>query len=115
MPVALALDYEDGSSEELRIPVEVWRRNSDTVAKLVITPKTLAKVTLDPHLEIADTDLSNNHWPPEMEQQTFQLTSGGARDAKPASNPMRDAAEAKTKNEPKPVEAGASGTGRGGG
>jgi len=60
MPVALGLAYEDGTSEELRVPVEVWRKGPATVNKLVATPKTLVSVTLDPHLEIADTDPTNN-------------------------------------------------------
>ena len=125
MPVALSLEYDDGSQEELRIPVEVWRKNAETVAKLVATPKTLARVTLDPHLEIADTDLTNNHWPPEMEEATIQLTEGGGpgnrRGAGNAPNPMRDAVEAqKKKDAPKdapterPAGAGAA-AGKGGG
>jgi len=124
MPVTLGIDYEDGTSEELRVPVEVWRKGPATVAKLVATPKTIARVTLDPHLEIADVDTTNNVWPPKMVEATFQLqegaTGGGRRGGGGGTNPMRDALEAKKpKDAPaeKPVEAasGTKATGSGGG
>ena len=117
MPITLELDYADDSSEELRIPVEVWRKNPATVAKLVITKKELLSVTLDPYLESADAELVNNVWPPEMKPKTFQLQAsgeGGRRNrGGGGSNPMRDALEAQKKRqeaEQKPVEA-AAGTG----
>ena len=46
VPVVLELDYSDDSSEEVRIPVEVWRKGPANVAKLVATPKTLARAVL---------------------------------------------------------------------
>jgi hypothetical protein len=122
MPITLELDYTDDSSEEIRIPVEVWRKNPDTVAKLVIREKQLVRVTLDPYLEIADAEFTDNIWPPEMEPKTFQLQeSGGSgregRRGRGGPNPMRDALEAakkKAEAESKPVEA-ATGTGTAGG
>jgi hypothetical protein len=111
MPVILGLEWEDGSREELRLPAEVWRKGPESVAKLVISPKTLVKVTLDPHLETADADLTNNVWPPELTEKTFQLQegSGFGRRGRGGSNPMREALEAKKKaeGESQPVEAGA--------
>jgi hypothetical protein len=111
MPIVLGLEWEDGSRDELRLPVEIWRRNPASVAKLVISPKTLVKVTLDPNLETADVDLANNVWPPELTEKTLQLEEGGSfgRRGRGGPNPMRDALEAKKKAaEPaQPVEAGA--------
>ena len=122
MPVVLGLDWEDGSHDEVRIPAEVWRKAPESVAKLVISPKTLVKVTLDPHLETADADLTNNVWPPELVEKTFPLeeSSGFGRRGRGGPNPMRDALEAKKKAEAgtQPVEAGSgasTGAGRGGG
>jgi hypothetical protein len=73
MPVILELAYTDGSKEELRIPAEIWRRNSVKVSKLVMSPKELKLVTLDPHLETADTDLANNTFPRQLTKSRFQL------------------------------------------
>jgi len=121
MPITLELDYSDDSSEEVRIPVEVWRKNPETVAKLVISPKELVRVTLDPYLEIADAELTNNVWPPEMKPKTFQLQAGGEGFRRNrgggGSNPMRDAREAEKKRqeaEQKAVEAAAPAGGAGG-
>lgn len=67
MPVILKLEYEDGSSEEVRIPAEIWKMQNEllenSVSKVLVTNKSVKKVVLDPNLETADTDVSNNAWP----------------------------------------------------
>lgn len=73
MPLILKIDFEDNTSEELRIPAEIWRRNQQNVSKLFITAKTIRRVTLDPHLETADTNTDNNSWPPEISKSRFKL------------------------------------------
>ena len=66
MPVIFKLEYADGTSEEVRIPAEIWKmqneRLTETVSKVLITNKPVSKITLDPNLETADTDVSNNVW-----------------------------------------------------
>ena len=66
MPVIFKLEYADGTSEEVRIPAEIWKmqneRLTETVSKVLITNKALSKIVLDPNLETADTDVSNNVW-----------------------------------------------------
>ena len=66
MPVILKLEYEDGSNEEVRIPAEIWRMQNEilekTVSKVLVTNKSVKKIVLDPNLETADTDVSNNVW-----------------------------------------------------
>ncbi len=73
MPVILELRFEDGSREELRIPAEIWRRDSKRARTLIVRQKPLRGITLDPHLETADADLDNNHWPPTLRRSRFQL------------------------------------------
>lgn len=73
MPVIFDIEFEDGSHEELRIPAEIWRRNNEKVSKLIVTEKTIKSLTLDPHLETADVDLENNHWPPKVIKSRFKL------------------------------------------
>lgn len=91
MPILLRLDYEDGSSEERRIPAEVWRKNNERVKTLVTTDRPLKGIVLDPRLETADAVLDNNFWPPRAPQPTrfdlFKIRQGKR------SNPMRDAQE----------------------
>jgi hypothetical protein len=73
MPVILEIEYTDGKKEEMRIPAEIWRRNNVKVSKLLVTPREIKSITLDPHLETADTDLSNNSWPAKAVKTPFQL------------------------------------------
>jgi hypothetical protein len=115
MPITLAFHYADESVEEVRIPVAVWRRNPDSVSKLVVSEQELVRVVLDPHREIADADLANNVWPPAIDEETIQLEPSreGGRRGRGGANPMRAAREAeeekaKAEAEAKePVEAGA--------
>jgi hypothetical protein len=63
MPVILEIEYSDGAKEELRLPAEIWRYNNTAVSKLIMTKKEIRSIALDPHLETADVDLSNNSFP----------------------------------------------------
>ncbi|MBY0504047.1 MAG: M1 family metallopeptidase [Bryobacteraceae bacterium] len=85
MPVILQVSYTDGTQDELRLPVEIWRRNNSAVSKLIITPKEIKEITLDPHLETADTDLTNNYFPRRPLKRQFELF----KDKKP-TNPMQE-------------------------
>jgi hypothetical protein len=73
MPIILQFTYEDGSVEEHRIPAEFWRRNQDEVSKVFVTEKVISKINLDPYLETADIDRSNNYFPPQQEMTRFEL------------------------------------------
>lgn len=85
MPIILQVDYTDGTSEELRIPAEIWRINSRQVAKVIMTPKEIKSVTLDSHEETADTDVNNNFWPHRLIKEHFQLQYD-----KQTTNPMQE-------------------------
>ena len=73
MPLLLDIVYEDGSEEELRIPAEIWRFHPTRTAKLFVTQKEIASIEVDPHLETADADRSNNYWPSRPVKSRFQL------------------------------------------
>ncbi|MDA8886569.1 M1 family metallopeptidase [Bacteroidia bacterium] len=66
MPVIFKLDYADGTSKEVRIPAEIWKMQNEglteTVSKVLISNQEITKITLDPNLETADTDTTNNVW-----------------------------------------------------
>lgn len=66
MPVIFRVDYVDGTSEEIRIPAEIWKMQNEalesTVSKIIIAEKVVNKITLDPNLETADTETDNNVW-----------------------------------------------------
>jgi len=73
MPIFLTFDYADGSSEEVRIPAEIWRMGtSSKVTKVFVREKEITKITLDKDLESADVDTSNNYWPAEEATNRFE-------------------------------------------
>jgi Peptidase family M1 domain len=78
MPLIFKVEYVDGTSEEIRIPVEIWRYNNFNVSKLIVTKKEAKGITLDPNLEIADADLSNNSLPRKPVSTRFQTFKTGA-------------------------------------
>jgi hypothetical protein len=73
MPVILKFEYTDGSEEVVRIPVQIWRRHNDHASKVFFTEKEIRHVTLDPFLETADVNTSNNHWTVQDEPSYFKL------------------------------------------
>ncbi len=85
MPVILAIEYADGSKEELRIPAEIWRYNSTEVSKLIMTSKEIRSIALDPNLETADVDVSNNYFPRRPVKMRVPLL----RDQPIPPNPMQ--------------------------
>jgi len=93
MPLIVNFTFKDGSTEEVRIPAEIWTRNNYNVSKVFFFKKEVAGVELDPWLETADTDLNNNNWPPKMQPSKFQLYKskyyGWGADGK--ENPMQRA------------------------
>ncbi|MGE3165977.1 MAG: M1 family metallopeptidase [Planctomycetota bacterium] len=86
MPVILEITYADGSQEELRLPAEIWRRNPQRVSRLVMTTREITSIVVDPHLETADVDLTNNHWPRRPIESRFKLFR-----REKEKNPMQDA------------------------
>ncbi len=91
-PVIIKMIFEDGTDEVVRIPAEVWRFNDKEVKKVIPTAKKVAKWILDPYLETADIDTSDNAFPKEPETPTkFQMfkQNTGTR----PQNPMQKAAK----------------------
>lgn len=100
MPVVLEVTYEDGSVEEVRSPAEVWRKNGSTISRLLLSEKKIASLVLDPHLETADVDLSDNFFPPRIDEESLQLDkSSGRRRGGAGKNPMQKARDANKKKE----------------
>ncbi len=69
----LEITYQDGSQELRRIPPEVWRKNAEEISLFWILKKELKSLRLDPYLETADINLSNNHYPREILKTQFEL------------------------------------------
>lgn len=97
MPVILEFEFSDGTKETHRIPAEIWKKNDKKVSKVFTSKKELVRVVLDPTLETADTDRSNNYWPAKVEPSRFELFKGGSRYGSSSENPMQRAKRAAEK------------------
>ncbi len=73
MPVVLKVLYEDGEAKIMRLPAELWKRDSRETSKLLVSNKKVVSIELDPNLEIADSDRTNNEWPAQPEELRFTL------------------------------------------
>jgi hypothetical protein len=71
MPIIVDYEYEDGTKERIEYPVQVWRKNDNTVSKMVTSNKKIINIVLDPDLETADIDTSNNSWPKKQDDSNF--------------------------------------------
>lgn len=103
MPVIFKVEYVDGSSEEIRIPAEIWRYNNFDVSKLIVTRKEAKAIVLDPNLETADADLSNNFFPRRAVPTRFEVfTQGRGRGfgGQQGPNPMQQQRQQTTSPKP---------------
>jgi len=72
-PLPLKITFENGEIEELMVPAEIWRRNSKNVTKLITRKKRIASIELDPHHQTADSNYSNNSFPPSIRRSRIEL------------------------------------------
>ncbi len=93
MPVILQVHYDDNTTEEIRIPAEIWRQDHERVSKLILTEKVIESIVLDPRLETADIDLVNNHYPRQPVKSRFELFKD--RERRNEMQKVRDAKEGK--------------------
>ncbi|MFM2268916.1 MAG: hypothetical protein RL757_2357 [Bacteroidota bacterium] len=89
-PVIVELQFADGTSEYQNIPAEIWKLGGKKVKKVFRTTKEVKRIQLDPYLETADVDVSNNAYPsqaaPPTRFELFKQNPAGARE-----NPMQRA------------------------
>ncbi len=91
MPVLVQAQFEDGTTQDFRFPVEIWRFNNKEIKKTIVTDKKVAKFKLDPYFELPDVDPTDNVFPKEPEKPTkFQLMKQQSMRPQ-GSNPMQEA------------------------
>ncbi len=67
IPLIVELTYADGSKEKISYPAQVWMKNDNKVTKVFSSTMEITNIKLDPDLETADVDTSNNSWPKKEE------------------------------------------------
>lgn len=71
MPIIVELTFVDGTSEMHTFPAQIWRLNDNEVSRTFATAKEIKKILIDPKLETADIDVTNNVWPRENVKSKF--------------------------------------------
>lgn len=61
MPTTVQIKFKDGSKQLVKIPVEVWKRNTEWLVKVNST-KEIDEVMLDPDSQVPDVNPKNNTW-----------------------------------------------------
>lgn len=86
MPLIIEFTFADGTTEVQRIPAEIWKLDYKKVSKVFPFTKEVVNINLDPFLETADTDRSNNYYPSRASSNRFDLFKQGSRSGE---NPMQ--------------------------
>ncbi len=66
MPIIVEFTYKDGTKEKKTYPAQIWRYNDAEITKVFSTSKQVQSILIDPDLETADVDTSNNSFPREI-------------------------------------------------
>lgn len=61
LPVEMEVSFDDGSTSEIRLPVEIWHR-TNSWSHEILTDKTIKAVRLDPRNKLVDINPENNQW-----------------------------------------------------
>ncbi|MCG2792460.1 MAG: M1 family metallopeptidase [Weeksellaceae bacterium] len=61
MPTTVEVKYKDGTTQVVKLPIEVWKRNTEWTFKLNST-KEVDQVKLDPASGVPDINSKNNIW-----------------------------------------------------
>jgi hypothetical protein len=62
MPLQMAVTYDDGTTQMIKLTADVWRRNELKYIYGLFTDKTIVKVVVDPDEVFADVNRENNTW-----------------------------------------------------
>ena len=63
MPIIVEFTFKDGTRERKTYPAQIWRYNDKEITKVFSSNKEVTNIALDPDLETADVDITNNNFP----------------------------------------------------
>ncbi|MEQ6122858.1 M1 family metallopeptidase [Pseudotenacibaculum sp. MALMAid0570] len=69
MPIIVEYTYKDGTKARKKYPAQIWRFNDNEVTKAITSDKEIVNITIDPDLETADVDTSNNSYPSKQKSK----------------------------------------------
>jgi hypothetical protein len=72
LPLIVEVTYEDGTKERTKYPAEIWSKHDKELKRVFATSKQISNIVVDPDLETADIDMTNNSWPKKTEDNQFE-------------------------------------------
>ena len=84
MPLVLDIEFKNGGTRQLNVPVEIWRYEDKVVKIPFLSDWEVVRITLDKDNAFADAELENNTFPREIDEGRFKL-----KPKKKQPNPMR--------------------------
>ncbi|MDG2193355.1 MAG: M1 family metallopeptidase [Polaribacter sp.] len=63
MPIIVELTYADGTKERKTFPAQIWMKDDNKATRVFASTQEIKSIKLDPDLETADVNTSNNSWP----------------------------------------------------
>ncbi len=69
MPIIVEYTYKDGTKARKTYPAQIWRYNDKEITKAIHSDKEIINITIDPDLETADVDTSNNSFPKKQDSK----------------------------------------------
>ena len=72
MPLLLEFEFESGRKQKIQIPAEVWRNFEYRAIKVFYFDEKVRLVRLDPDLQTADIETSNNIFPRQAQSSQFE-------------------------------------------
>ena len=73
MPIIVEFTYKDGTKERKTYPAQIWKLNDKEITKVFSSSKQIESIIIDPDLETADVDTSNNSFPKQTESKFDQF------------------------------------------
>jgi len=89
MPLIFDLEFMDGTTRRINIPAEIWKKSEKEVTKVFACEREVKAILLDPQLETADVDISNNSWPLRVTPTRFEMFK--ENQSRSRENPMQRA------------------------
>lgn len=69
MPLIVELTFADGTTEKQTFPAQIWMKDENTVKRVFSATQEIKSIKVDPDLETADVNVSNNSWPKKVESK----------------------------------------------
>ncbi|MFD1063191.1 M1 family metallopeptidase [Winogradskyella litorisediminis] len=80
MPIIVEYTYADGTKKRETFPAQIWRLNDKQATRAIASTKEIVSITVDPDLETADVDTTNNSWPKEVKESEFDSFKNKIKD-----------------------------------